>query len=197
MATITGQITVDEVLIIEVSGDPSITGGTPAPTGSIALDNTGKTWTKFGPLDTEWSTVSSHESLAGLLGGAALDHYHLTGAQAILATQNASTSLTGLLTSTDWNIFNNKSVVNKISQEVDFGIVNDYVVVTILANWISSTSVLHFSVTPNLIDHDVEDALLEGIKCTYGNIVDGVSFDLHVHAPEETSGRYIIKILGM
>ena len=42
------------------------------------------------------------------MGGSANDHYHLTNAQSILATQNASTSLTGLLTSTDWNTFNNK-----------------------------------------------------------------------------------------
>ncbi|CAB4125140.1 hypothetical protein UFOVP53_67 [uncultured Caudovirales phage] len=63
MATITGQITVDEVLIIEVSGDPSITGGTPAPVGSIALDKTGKTWTKYGTLDTEWREVGTPSAI--------------------------------------------------------------------------------------------------------------------------------------
>jgi hypothetical protein len=54
MATINGQVTVNEVLILEVSGGPSISGGTPAPTGSIALDDTGKLWVKSGSLDTDW-----------------------------------------------------------------------------------------------------------------------------------------------
>ena len=64
MATIKGTLTLNEVEILEVSGDPSVSGGTPAPRGSIALDDTGKQWIKFGNLDTEWQ-----ESGTGSSGG--------------------------------------------------------------------------------------------------------------------------------
>jgi hypothetical protein len=44
-----------------------------------------------------------------------------------------------------------------------------------------------------LTDHDEEDALLEELKVSYGNIIENTSFDIFVHAPEESWGRYIIK----
>ena len=46
MADIKATQTLNEVLILEVAGDPTLTGGTPAPTGSLALDDTGKLWVK-------------------------------------------------------------------------------------------------------------------------------------------------------
>lgn len=77
MATIKGQQTLNEVLILEVSGDPSISGGTVAPIGSIALDDTGKLWIKSGVLDTVWTqtstggsgTVTNIATDTGLTGG--------------------------------------------------------------------------------------------------------------------------------
>jgi hypothetical protein len=54
------------------------------------------------------SLGGSHNDLAGLQGGAATEYFHLTSTQHSLATQNASTTLTGLLTNTDWNTFNAK-----------------------------------------------------------------------------------------
>ena len=59
MAEIKGQITINEVSIVEISGDPSISGGTPLPVGSLALDDTGKLWVKKGSLDTEWQVAGS------------------------------------------------------------------------------------------------------------------------------------------
>lgn len=59
MATIKGAITLNEVTILEITGDPSISGGTPAPRGSIALDDTGKQWVKFGTLDTDWQQAGT------------------------------------------------------------------------------------------------------------------------------------------
>ena len=55
--------------------------------------------------------VGSHNDLAGLQGGTSTERYHLTAAQAIIATQAASPSLAGYLTSTDWNTFNGKANV--------------------------------------------------------------------------------------
>jgi hypothetical protein len=50
----------------------------------------------------------NHNDLAGLLGGIAGQYYHLTLTQHTIVTQAASTSLSGYLTSTDWNTFNSK-----------------------------------------------------------------------------------------
>lgn len=50
----------------------------------------------------------AHDSLTGISGGAAGDYQHLTTAQWTIATQAATTSLSGYLSSTDWNTFNGK-----------------------------------------------------------------------------------------
>jgi hypothetical protein len=86
--------------------------------------------------------------------------------------------------------------VNTSLVAVDFGTDSDYLVITVPATWVASTSSIGFAVTPNLLDHDIEDCLLEQINCTYGNIVAGVSFDLHLHAPNGTWGRYNISAIG-
>jgi hypothetical protein len=57
--TQTGQLTLNEILIIEVDADPSV-GGTAAPIGSIALldDKTnGRMWIKSAAGDTSWSII--------------------------------------------------------------------------------------------------------------------------------------------
>jgi hypothetical protein len=54
-------------------------------------------------------SAQNHNSLSGLQGGTANEYYHLTSAQHTIATQAATTSLSGYLTSTDWNTFNDKS----------------------------------------------------------------------------------------
>jgi hypothetical protein len=51
-----------------------------------------------GNVGVSAATVEDHELLNGLLGGAASDHYHLTGAQHAEATRKASTTQSGLLT---------------------------------------------------------------------------------------------------
>lgn len=60
----------------------------------------------------------AHNALTGLQGGAAGDYQHLTTAQATIATQAATTSLDGYLSSTDWNTFNNKLSVSPRVQTV-------------------------------------------------------------------------------
>ena len=61
----------------------------------------GTSWVKFG------STVT-HNNTSGLQGGTTNQFYHLTSAQHTIAIQAASTSLSGYLTDTDWDIFNAK-----------------------------------------------------------------------------------------
>lgn len=54
MAQIQGRITVNEVEVLEVDGDPSSGLGTSAPTGSLAMADVSGLWQKTGSLDTNW-----------------------------------------------------------------------------------------------------------------------------------------------
>lgn len=87
--------------------------------------------------------------------------------------------------------------INKISQEIDFGVSGDFVSATVSAPWVLTTTIINLSITPNLTDHDEEDSLLEELKVSYGNIVENTSFDIFVHAPQESWGRFIIKGLAI
>ena len=75
--------------------------------GSAYVDQRGSVIGRSG-IST---TVTNHNSLAGIQGGIGGEYYHLTNAQNIIATQAATTTLDGYLTHTDWNTFNGKSVV--------------------------------------------------------------------------------------
>lgn len=52
--------------------------------------------------------IITHNELTGLQGGSSDQYYHLTNSQHTVATQAASVSLNGYLTSTDWSTFNGK-----------------------------------------------------------------------------------------
>jgi archaellum component FlaF (FlaF/FlaG flagellin family) len=399
MATITGALTLNEISIIEVSGDPSATGGTPSPKGSIALDNTGKLWLKFGDADTNWSEMGAGSvgallaanNLSDLsnavtartnLGLGNVDNTSDANKPVSTATQTALNSkensitagttsqyfrgdktfqtldknVVGLanvdntsdvnkpistatktyvdsksfkqavkvssagsnvdLSSAPLNIdftamsngdrvlimsqtndaengiyiyngfgnamtraedadtaaklkdayvyvaegsnaytilvqygtittlgtdpvififpavgyhqqtvdtllpsgatngqylqFNGTNwvpvtagagggtTVNTVTADIDFGAAeNDFAQVTVSASWVLSTSTISLTILPNSLDHDPEDVLLEELKCTYGNIIDNTSFDIYVHAPNNTFGRYKIKIQGV
>lgn len=54
------------------------------------------------------SGASTHNDLSGIQGGTAGEYYHLSNAQYTIATQSATTTRDGYLTSTDWNTFNSK-----------------------------------------------------------------------------------------
>jgi len=54
------------------------------------------------------SPTNNHNELSGIQGGAATEYYHLTTSEHTVATQAATTSLDGFLSSTDWNTFNDK-----------------------------------------------------------------------------------------
>lgn len=52
--------------------------------------------------------ITMHNNLAGLQGGTSGEYYHLTSAQYTVATQAATGSINGYLSSTDWTTFNGK-----------------------------------------------------------------------------------------
>jgi hypothetical protein len=90
-----------------------------------------------------------------------------------------------------------QGITNKVSTDIDFGSRGDFQVLTVSVPWVKLDTILISTITPNLLDHDNEDVLLEQMLCTHGNIIEDTSFDLYVHAPKETHGRYIIKTIGV
>jgi hypothetical protein len=46
------------------------------------------------------------------------------------------------------------------------------------------------------VDHDAEDAIIEGVRFEINNVVAGVGFDIIGHAPEGTYGKYMVKCIG-
>jgi len=55
------------------------------------------------------TATSDHNQLGTLQGGVVDEYYHLTNAQHTIATQAADTTLSGYLTTTDWDTFNDKA----------------------------------------------------------------------------------------
>lgn len=59
MATILGQITLNEISICEITGNPTVTG-LDLPSGSLALDaNNGKMYLKTGNGNLDWEEANS------------------------------------------------------------------------------------------------------------------------------------------
>lgn len=84
-------------------------------TGVTGLTNKGKVMLTRNPqriitssITASSVTATSHNSLTGLQGGILNEYYHLTLAQYTIATQAATSSVSGYLTSTDWSTFNSK-----------------------------------------------------------------------------------------
>lgn len=74
------------------------------------------------------ATISSiaHNDLTSLQGGTSAEYYHLTSAQHTIATQAASSTLSGYLSSTDWNTFNSKQPAGSYEVTSAKGAANGY-----------------------------------------------------------------------
>jgi hypothetical protein len=62
-AGIKGTITVNELDILEVTGDPALSGGTVASAGSLAIADDGYIYQKFGSGATEWLKIANESIL--------------------------------------------------------------------------------------------------------------------------------------
>ena len=82
---------------------------------------------------------------------------------------------------------------------VDFGSTrNNTASVTVAAAWVTPTSIISPSIAyVTTANHSGDEALAEGLIVTAGNIVDGVSFDLIVAAPNCTTGVYKVNYIGV
>jgi hypothetical protein len=73
----------------------------------------------------------------------------------------------------------------------------DTATVTVAAAWVTATSIIlcNFPAIASP-DHDPEDAVIEDLTASAGNIVPGVSFDITAYAPNGTWGRYYVNATG-
>jgi len=109
----TGNYTLTQAVASAPPTPPAILPSVAILCGRIIVQKNAATATQIDSAFTQTfssSSVPVHNDLSGLQGGIADEYYHLTNAQHTVATQAATTSLNGYLTSTDWNTFNNKQV---------------------------------------------------------------------------------------
>ena len=80
--------------------------------GCIIAPQAGGSFTEIQMVTDTFFTgtsVGDHSQLSNLQGGTAAEYYHLTSAQHTIATQAATTDVSGYLSTTDWDTFNNKA----------------------------------------------------------------------------------------
>ncbi len=82
---------------------------------------------------------------------------------------------------------------------VNFGTVTTFQsTITLPAPWVTANSVLVVGFpTVATVDHGPEDATVEGLTGYTANIVPGVSLDVVVSAPQGSTGRYIVNVIGV
>lgn len=67
---------------------------------------------------------------------------------------------------------------------------------TVSAAWVTSSTKFVCTVMGGTADHDLEDAVIEGVVAYVTSVTDGVSFDVTAYAPLGSWGRYYINVLG-
>lgn len=86
-------------------------------------------------------------------------------------------------------------LTNTATGSINFGFAssgeNSFAETTILAPWVTTSSLIHIRVTPSN-DHDRIDSLLDGLIFSTENIINGISFDIYCHALNNTWGTYNI-----
>ena|SRR5271168_1076180 len=90
---------------------------------------------------------------------------------------------------------------NFVQALLDFGFSaggqGDTATVTVAATWVTSLSIIICGFPAQASpDHDPDDAALEDLTASAGNIVPGVSFDIFAYAPNGTWGRYYVNATG-
>lgn len=123
--------------------------------------------------------VIRHNDLAGLQGGNSTERYHLSAAQATVATQAATSSLNGYLASSDYISFNNRvTIVADDLAPSSFSLANNQVAAANVTGFIfSSTTVrsfsAHVSVTINATSGLYETFNILGLNMN-GSFIIGV-----------------------
>ncbi|UOF77672.1 tail fiber protein [Caudoviricetes sp.] len=106
-----GNYTLTQAVASAPPATPSILPSIAILCGRIIVQKNDATATQIDSAFTQTfasSSVPVHNDLSGLQGGVSSEYYHLTNSEHTVATQAATTSVNGYLTSTDWTTFNSK-----------------------------------------------------------------------------------------
>jgi hypothetical protein len=91
-------------------------------------------------------------------------------------------------------------LANGTMVEIDFGSMPEGDVATsqvVSQTWISAEHTLVASFFGATLDHDMEDAAIEGLTVLIANIVPGNGFDVVASAPNGTWGKYNVMVMGV
>lgn len=81
---------------------------------------------------------------------------------------------------------------------LDFGSVEtDIAILTVAASWVTNASYIQVSPFPKTTaDHDPDDYIAEQLLASVKNVIVGVSFDIVLHAPNKSFGKYYINFMS-
>lgn len=81
---------------------------------------------------------------------------------------------------------------------MDFGTTEtDITIVTVPATWVTVDSIIRVGLSLKATeDHDSEDYIVEELKVYTLNIIAGVSFDIILHAPNNSFGKYYVNYIS-
>jgi len=184
-------------------------------TASYALNATSGSTLQTGstyPITSSWANnvVSSSHALTAsvLLGSIESASYAATASYSLNSSGTELTTGSTYPITSSWanNVLNSISssyattasfvvLTNTATGSINFGFAssgeNSFAETTILAPWVTTSSLIHIRVTPSN-DHDRIDSLLDGLIFSTENIINGISFDIYCHALNNTWGTYNI-----
>ncbi len=138
----------------------------------------------------------------GTGGGGSSDHGTLTGLSDDDHSQYHNDVRGDARYYTKSQMDNALSLIPKTAQvTVDFGNTSggeaDMATVNVDAEWVTNNSVILCNIAGvATLDHDAEDAALEGITAVATNLNEGIGFDVIARAPLGSWGRFNINIIG-
>ncbi len=179
-------------------------------TASAISASGGFTGSHFGTSSWANNVVSSSYALTAsvLLGSIESASYAATASYSLNASGTELTTGSTYPITSSWanNVVNSISssyattasfviLTNTATGSINFGFTssgeNSFAETTILAPWVTTSSLIHIRVIPSN-DHDRIDSLLDGLIFSTENIINGISFDIYCHALNNTWGTYNI-----
>ena len=148
-------------------------------------------------LKTDGTTASWEDGATGVTSvGATSPVVSSGGTTPVISMPQATSSVSGYLSSTDWNTFNNKSRLYSGTVEIDFGSVpgTNMIVTTVALASVQTASIINvFMASEATTTHNAYEHSIVPMKLTAGNIVNGVSFDIIAMTELRLTGTFKVK----
>ena len=148
-------------------------------------------------LKTDGTTASWEDGATGVTSvGATSPVVSSGGTTPVISMPQATSSVSGYLSSTDWNTFKNKSRLYSGTVEIDFGSVpgTNMIVTTVALASVQTASIINvFMASEATTTHNAYEHSIVPMKLTAGNIVNGVSFDIIAMTELRLTGTFKVK----